>query len=258
DRPQPGHRRAARRAPARRGGGPRPPHRRVPRGERRVPQRRTAPRRHRHRRAAVRRAEGQGAGVMATADAAPARRGYAYPLLAPALAAWATAFVLVGLPAPVAWSVATAAAAAVAALALVPRLRRRAAPSSVANGAARWPAGRASAAERRGRWDARTLRRVSIGVLRSVAAVATGLGCWAHVAGTGPVAELARARAAVTAEVVLTGDPRAVTGRGGAVPRDRVVADGRVELVEVRGRRIRLRAPVLLFGNGPQWHGLLP
>lgn len=195
---------------------------------------------------------------MATADAAPARRGYAYPLLAPALAAWATAFVLVGLPAPVAWSVATAAAAAVAALALVPRLRRRAAPSSVANGAARWPAGRASAAERRGRWDARTLRRVSIGVLGSVAAVATGLGCWAHVAGTGPVAELARARAAVTAEVVLTGDPRAVTGRGGAVPRDRVVADGRVELVEVRGRRIRLRAPVLLFGNGPQWHGLLP
>src|SRR5690606_16377277 len=148
--------------------------------------------------------------------------------------------------------------AAVAALALVPRLRRRAAPSSVANGAARWPAGRASAAERRGRWDARTLRRVSIGVLGSVAAVATGLGCWAHVAGTGPVAELARARAAVTAEVVLTGDPRAVTGRGGAVPRDRVVADGRVELVEVRGRRIRLRAPVLLFGNGPQWHGLLP
>mgnify|MGYP001199844421 FL=1 len=197
---------------------------------------------------------------MATFGDAPDRRGYAYPLVGPALAAWATAFVLVGLPAPVAWAVAAVAVAVAAGLALAPRFRRRTASQSIPRDGvdARWPGRRDGAGERRNPWLPRGWRRMGIGVLGSTAAVATGVGCWAHLVGTGPVAELAEARAVVTAEVVLTDDPRVVTRRGSTMPRDRVVADGRVELVEAHGRRIRLRAPVRMLANGPQWQGLLP
>lgn len=183
----------------------------------------------------------------------PTRRGPAQVLVAPALAAWATAFVLVGLPAPVAWAVAALAGAAAVAIALAARFLRR--PCERGSGRTR---NFRDPRNSRDPWGPRGWRRMGIGVLGCAAAVAAGVGFRVHLVTSGPVAELARARAVVTAEVVLTDDPRRVAGRGGTVRRDRVVAEGRMELVEAGGRRIRLGAPVLLLADGPEWAGLLP
>jgi len=188
-------------------------------------------------------------GVQGSGEAAePGYRWHSWVLAAPALGAWAAALVLVGLPAPVAWSAAAVSAAAALVLAFAPRLRRRSGLRGRPRHGNR-PGTRRSA----GGW-----RRVGIGVLGCVAATAAGVGFRAHLAGSGPLAELARDRATVTAEVVLTDDPRVVAGRGGPVRRDRVVAEGRAELIEAGGRRIRLGAPVLLLADGAEWRGLLP
>ena len=178
----------------------------------------------------------------------PVRQWHSWVLVGPALAAWAAAFILVGLAASVAWTAAGLSATAATVLTLAPRFRRRSGEQSR-------PRRRRRPGER---WGLGGWRRVGIGVLGCVAATAAGVGFRAHLAGSGPVAELARARAAVTAEVVLTDDPRVVTRHGGPVRRTRVIAEGRGELIEADGRRIRLGAPVLLLADGTAWAGLLP
>ena len=67
---------------------------------------------------------------------------------------------------------------------------------------------------------------------------------------SGPVAALAPSRVAVQAELVVTSDPRPVTGRYG----DRVMLRGRVRLLEAGGRRLAVRAPVLVIGDDA-WRG---
>ena len=67
----------------------------------------------------------------------------------------------------------------------------------------------------------------------------------------GPVAAMAPSRVAVRAELVVTSDPRAVTGHYG----DRVMLLGRVRLLEAGGRRIQTRAPVLVIGDDT-WRGV--
>ena len=62
---------------------------------------------------------------------------------------------------------------------------------------------------------------------------------------TGPVAALAPSRVAVQAELVVTSDPRPVTGRYG----DRVMLRGTVRRLEAGARRIESRAPVLVIGD---------
>ena len=62
---------------------------------------------------------------------------------------------------------------------------------------------------------------------------------------TGPVATLAPSRVAVQAELVVTSDPRPVSGRFG----ERVMLRGTVRRLESGGQRIGTRAPVLLIGD---------
>ena len=67
----------------------------------------------------------------------------------------------------------------------------------------------------------------------------------------GPVAALAPSRSAVQAELVVTSDPRPVTGQYG----DRVMLRGRVRLLAAGGRRLAARAPVLVIGDDT-WRGV--
>jgi competence protein ComEC len=78
-----------------------------------------------------------------------------------------------------------------------------------------------------------------------VVALTAGLVSWAHLerARDNPAADLASVGAAVTAEAVVTGDPRTVHGPYG----DQVLVHAQLTAVTGRGRSATLRAPVLLM-----------
>jgi competence protein ComEC len=77
---------------------------------------------------------------------------------------------------------------------------------------------------------------------------------------SGPLPDLARRGAAVTLDVVLTGDPkvvsRAATTRG--QEGDLVAAAPRAERVDAGGEPVAVRSPVVLLAKGEGWSGLLP
>ena len=80
-----------------------------------------------------------------------------------------------------------------------------------------------------------------------------------HARSTGPLAVAAREGAAVVVEGVLLDDPRVVPPKGAVLAfRQLVVARVRVEQLQVAGRQLRLREPVLVFATDPRWLGLLP
>ncbi|GGW80553.1 ComEC/Rec2 family competence protein [Streptomyces lomondensis] len=167
-------------------------------------------------------------------------------LVPPALAAWATAALV--LDASPGWVLAIVTGCLVA-VALLP-LRRRPGPAS-------WP--RASAAA----------------VLLCVAAAAASAGLHGADLRRGPVPGLAREYATVTAEVELTSDPRLTRPRvrGDHVAPTAVLIDAEVRRVhEVGGSTVATRTPVLMVvdvdssppgrvAGGPvrsAWLGLLP
>ncbi len=94
------------------------------------------------------------------------------------------------------------------------------------------------------RRDRSALRMV---VAAGVVALTAGLVSWAHLerARDNPAAALAAAGAAVTAEAVVTGDPRTVHGTYG----DQVLVHAQLTAVTGRGRSATLRAPVLLMSD---------
>ncbi len=108
------------------------------------------------------------------------------------------------------------------------------------------------------------LALLAAGLLRRRATVAAAvLGCAAASAAvtglhvehrtTGPLAQAAQARAAVTVEAVLTDDPRRTVSDP-----DLVVVRLRVDQLRTAGRRHSLRAPVVLLSSDPAWLDLLP
>ena len=106
-------------------------------------------------------------------------------------------------------------------------------------------------------------RRSSLiaGVLICAAAAGLATTARVHARTTGPLAEAARHAAAVTVFGVLTEDPRAVTpraGTGGLAVRELIVVRIRVEQLQVAGRSIRLRSPVLVLAEDRRWLTLLP
>ncbi len=81
----------------------------------------------------------------------------------------------------------------------------------------------------------------------------------AHARETGPLADAARAGAAVTVEGVLVDDPRLAPPKADVLAfRPLVVAHLRVERLLVAGRDVRLRQPVLVLSADGRWVGLLP
>ncbi len=93
----------------------------------------------------------------------------------------------------------------------------------------------------------RSWQSVSVVVVLAGCLVAGGIRVWQITHGT--VAELGAARAVVTLDVEITGEPRTITRPPGP-PQTLVPAD--VVALEGRGRSWLVRQPVLLQG-GPQW-----
>jgi competence protein ComEC len=80
-----------------------------------------------------------------------------------------------------------------------------------------------------------------------------------HSRTTGPVADAAQARSAVSVEAVLVDDPRAVPPKGDVLAfRPLVAARVRVERLEVAGRAFHVRQPVLVLSPDESWLDLLP
>ena len=99
------------------------------------------------------------------------------------------------------------------------------------------------------------------GVLVCAAAAGLSASARVHARTTGPLYEAAGRGAAVTALAVVTDDPRVVVPRAGSgvlAVRELVVARVRVEQLEVAGRTVHLRAPVLVLAQDPAWLTLLP
>ncbi|QFG25632.1 ComEC/Rec2 family competence protein [Actinomadura sp. WMMB 499] len=141
-------------------------------------------------------------------------------LVLPALAAWVTAAVAIGVAPAV--SYALAAAAAVGALCVLAPRRAGAAPRLLVAGA----------------------------VLACAAASAIGVALRATAVGTGPVPDLARAGRTATVEAVVTGDPQATVGAS----RRTITLRARVEAV----RSTDVRVPVLLIAHDGRWLDLVP
>src|SRR6185312_9373056 len=78
-----------------------------------------------------------------------------------------------------------------------------------------------------------------------------------HQAKDGPLASLARQRAAVTAELRVNSDPRPIASHGtSGSPRSAV--DASLVAVQLSGRRIPLTGTVLVLGPAEGWRGVLP
>ncbi|MFE7813456.1 ComEC/Rec2 family competence protein [Streptomyces sp. NPDC057433] len=201
-------------------------------------------------------------------------------LVPPALAAWATAAVM--LHAPPGLVTGTVIASLLLAAVLLPPRNRRAEPRPAGQARAGEPAGQARAGPGHPRGQGRS--RVSgAAVLLCVAAAAGAAGLHGADLRRGPVPELAREYAPVTAEVEVTADPRLTRPRAGAghTAPTAVLIEGDVRRVEPEGGGAAAvtRVPVLMTVDtrsarpGPQddgqaraggarehapWLGLLP
>lgn len=150
-------------------------------------------------------------------------------LLPPAVATWLTALLLLDAPSPVAVGVAVGAGCC--ALLLLPFLRHGAAAEAVTAPLA--------------------------AVLACVCAAALVVGARVGTVRAGPVTALAEQerRAEFAAEITL--DPRLREGilRPG---RAEYVIEARTTWVQVDGRRVAARVPVVLLASGEEWRRLLP
>ena len=100
---------------------------------------------------------------------------------------------------------------------------------------------------------------VLAGCLACAAAAGVATSARVHTRTTGPLAVAARGGSAVVVDAVLVDDPRLVPPRGAVLAfRQLVAARVRVERLEVAGRRVRLREPVLVLTSDGAWLGLLP
>ncbi len=102
----------------------------------------------------------------------------------------------------------------------------------------------------------RTAVLAAVAVCAAAAGLVTGLHTGSRV--TGPLAELARAEAAVAVVGVLTDDPRRALSQPTRGRADLYVVRLRVEQLEARGRVHRMRAPVVVLSTSATWAPLLP
>ncbi|MCO5987510.1 ComEC/Rec2 family competence protein [Actinoallomurus spadix] len=160
----------------------------------------------------------------------PPGGGYDLRLGPPAVGAWLSALVLLGLGPEAAYVTAVVSATGAVLLAAGAARERLPVPS-----------------------------RVAAGALVCVAASAAGVGFRLTAAGSGPVRALAVRGVTAGLGAVVAGDP-VVLKAGPARRRDTVLVPARVEEVDSApgtGRR-RVRVPVLLLADDPAWRPLLP
>ena len=89
------------------------------------------------------------------------------------------------------------------------------------------------------------------------AALLAPLAVWLHHAHDGELSRLARAGVAVTADLVVQGDPRPLAAHGtSGSPRSAV--DAKLLAVVIGGRRSAASGAVLVLGPAQAWRGVLP
>ncbi|WP_311931084.1 ComEC/Rec2 family competence protein [Microbispora sp. H11081] len=188
-------------------------------------------------------------------------------LAAPAVAAWLTALVVLGCPAGAGGVVALAAAVAgVVTWAVTRRAPHRDAGRD-GDGDAEWD-GDGEAGSRAEREAAGGLAgpegtpgaaaRVATAVLAAVAVTAAVTAFTVLTVTTGPVPDLARRHAMVTAEAEISDDPRIRPHQGGVARRDTAVVRARLLLVSAARERYAVDVPAVLLGPAEGWRPLLP
>lgn len=103
-----------------------------------------------------------------------------------------------------------------------------------------------------------TAARVVLAGLACVAATAVVVVFRVHGLTAGPVPDLARREATVTAEVEIRDDPRIRPHQGGVARRETAVVSARMLRVSAARERYAVDVPVLLLANGEGWRPLLP
>ncbi|MGI5282807.1 ComEC/Rec2 family competence protein [Nonomuraea polychroma] len=178
-------------------------------------------------------------------DADLEEREHAWPLTLPALAAWASALILLGCAAVVGMIVAVFAVLATCAVAWHTRA------SAVA-----WHTG----APTRSRSPAMppVWRNVTLATLICAAAVSASVALRIHALTTGPAAELAAKGSSITARIALTDDPKRRASRGGRFNQDGYVVPATLETIQSAGSRQTFSIPITVFASGNEWGGLLP
>ncbi|MEO3884028.1 ComEC/Rec2 family competence protein [Nonomuraea sp. B5E05] len=166
-------------------------------------------------------------------------KSHAWPLLLPAIAAWACALVLLGCSARIGTAVALAAALGAVAVA--------------------WHT-RSLPGRRDGRCTSRPAawRGVILATLVCAAAASGSVAFRVHAVTTGPVAELAAANAFVTAQIVLTDDPRRRSSQNIPFAPDSYVTPATLTIIRTAEARQAVNVPVTVFSSGAAWARLLP
>ncbi|MEO3802677.1 ComEC/Rec2 family competence protein [Nonomuraea sp. B1E8] len=166
-------------------------------------------------------------------------KSHAWPLLLPAIAAWACALILLGCSARIGTAVALAAALGVVAVAW----HTRSLPGRRDGRSTSWPAA----------W-----RGVILATLVCAAAASGSVAFRVHAVTTGPVAELAAANAFVTAQIALTDDPRRRSSQSIPFAPDSYVTPATLTIVRTAEGRQAVNVPVTVFSSGAAWARLLP
>ncbi|HET6209452.1 MAG TPA: DUF4131 domain-containing protein, partial [Jatrophihabitans sp.] len=99
--------------------------------------------------------------------------------------------------------------------------------------------------------------RAAAFVLATLALLLAPLAVRLDQARAGPLAELARRRPAVTAELRVDSDPRPI-GSAGTSGAPRSAVDASLRAVVLSGRRVPLAGTVLVLGPADGWRGVLP
>ncbi|MGP3957294.1 ComEC/Rec2 family competence protein [Nonomuraea sp. 3N208] len=207
-------------------------------------------------------------------------RRHAWPLTLPALAAWASALVLLGCAAVAGMIVAVS--AVLAACVVAWRTRASTGPRAwhvpgpngwpwlrvrpgVRTPALRPPGLRApalGAAELRapalGAAERRIWRNVALATLICAAAVSASVAFRIQALTTGPAAELAAKGSSITARIALIDDPKRRASQGGRFNQDSYVVPATLEIIQIGANRQAVSVPITVFASGREWSGLLP
>ncbi|WP_246090228.1 ComEC/Rec2 family competence protein [Nonomuraea deserti] len=166
-------------------------------------------------------------------------RSHAWPLMLPAIAAWACALILLGCSARTGVIVALAAALGAVAVAWHTRSLPGRRDGRSTSGPATW-------------------RGVALAGLVCAAAASGSVAFRVHAVTTGPVAELAERNASVIARIVLTDDPRRRSSRSIPYAPDSYVTPATLTIIRTAGVRQAVNVPVIVFSSGAAWARLLP
>ncbi|MFG1702402.1 ComEC/Rec2 family competence protein [Nonomuraea sp. M3C6] len=157
-------------------------------------------------------------------------REHAWPLILPAIAAWASALTLLSCSASTGMIVAIITTLGASAVAW--RTRSLARPSA---------------------W-----RNVALATLVCAAASSASVAFRIQALTTGPTPELAAHNTTITAQIALTDDPERRPSKGGHFTQDSYVTPAILKTIQTSGTRQAVNVPITVFATGNAWQDFLP